>query len=60
MSSSCSHLTTLTSKSPWQLSGTIATPLVAKPLVKTVEEHRQLIAAAKEYNIPVDMEIHKR
>lgn len=34
--------------------------LVAKPLVKTVEEHRQLIEAASQQQVLVAMEVHKR
>ncbi len=34
--------------------------LIAKPLVKTVDEHRKLIAAAAHANVLVAMEVHKR
>jgi D-galacturonate reductase len=34
--------------------------LVAKPIVKTVEEHRQLTALAEEHGVLVAMEVHKR
>ena len=34
--------------------------LIAKPLVKTVNEHRQLVEAAREKNVLVAMEVHKR
>lgn len=34
--------------------------LVAKPLVKTLEEHEKLIEAGKEHNVLVVVEMHKR
>ena len=34
--------------------------LIAKPLVKTVEQHRHLIAAAKDRQVLCAMEVHKR
>ncbi len=34
--------------------------LIAKPIVKTVAEHRQLIDAARSRNVLVAMEVHKR
>lgn len=34
--------------------------LIAKPLVKTIEEHRSLIQAARSANVLVAMEVHKR
>ncbi len=34
--------------------------LIAKPLVKTLDEHRQLMRAAAENNVLVAMEVHKR
>lgn len=34
--------------------------LIAKPIVKTVEEHLDLLAAARQNNVLVAMEVHKR
>lgn len=34
--------------------------LIAKPIVKTTQEHRQLLQAAKHYDVLVAMEVHKR
>ncbi len=34
--------------------------LIAKPLVKTVEQHQALAAAAEQHNVLVAMEVHKR
>ena len=34
--------------------------LVAKPLVKTLPEHQQLVAAAQRHDVLVAMEVHKR
>lgn len=34
--------------------------LIAKPIVKTVEEHRQLTVLAEEHGVLVAMEVHKR
>ncbi|MEQ1830082.1 MAG: Gfo/Idh/MocA family oxidoreductase [Pirellula sp.] len=34
--------------------------LIAKPLVKTVDEHQQLLRAAKDRGVLVAMEVHKR
>lgn len=34
--------------------------LIAKPIVKTVAEHKTLLAAAEEHNVLVAMEVHKR
>ncbi|NOX53829.1 MAG: Gfo/Idh/MocA family oxidoreductase [Planctomycetes bacterium] len=34
--------------------------LVAKPIVKTIEEHRRLAQAAREQNVLAAMEVHKR
>ncbi|MCA9197252.1 MAG: Gfo/Idh/MocA family oxidoreductase [Planctomycetales bacterium] len=34
--------------------------LIAKPLVKSLDEHRQLLDAAQQYNVLVAMEVHKR
>ena len=34
--------------------------LIAKPIVKTLDEHLELLAAAREKNVLVAMEVHKR
>lgn len=34
--------------------------LIAKPIVKTLREHLELLAAAREHNVLVAMEVHKR
>ena len=58
--SRCSRPTTRIFASPWRRVERGLHVLVAKPIVKTLEEHRALAEAARRNGVLVAMEVHKR